>query len=515
MRTNVVVAVLLILALAFSSLAMAVDRDEDLVAEPDERIEWIKMGMILDIGNPGDPDSVIASGGYVIYDEGMYKMWYGGSDGRNFRVMYATSPNGLSWTKHGVAVDLGPPGAPDDQYTKDAAVLRTGPSTYRMWYTAQSSAVYGWRIMHATSSDGVNWIKDGVVFAKSGKAVAHPFVLPDGVGGYRMWFGEYDTMNWKVRYAVSSDGMTWSDQGLALDIGAPGDPDARHVYEPSVIIEPDGTHIMYYSAYDGNPYNYVDAFYAVSPNGLAGSWVKMGLILGRGDPGDYDDVQVLRPVIMRRLDGSHELFYTGQDGQNGRMMLAVEKRRETEATTHCGPRTLNLDSNGNWITCYIELPPGYDPRDIDATTILLNEVVSPELDPKYDFVSLEESYIVDHDENGIEERLVKFVRSEVDAIIDVGSAIGLTLTGELVDGTQFTSAEIIRVIDPPKLVPTGPEVDDPPFIRIEGFSSYWCYVIGRSETTTLSTSPFIRALLDVPEALFLDEPALGPDPQTW
>jgi hypothetical protein len=40
-----------------------------------------------------------------------------------------------------------------------------------------------------------------------------------------------------------------------------------------------------------------------------------------------------------------------------------------------------------WITAYIQLPEGYNPEDIDATTILLNGTISPVLDPKYDFVT--------------------------------------------------------------------------------------------------------------------------------
>ncbi|MCK4445332.1 MAG: hypothetical protein KAW09_12360, partial [Thermoplasmata archaeon] len=70
---------------------------------------------------------------------------------------------------------------------------------------------------------------------------------------------------------------------------------------------------------------------------------------------------------------------------------------EIKAQIDCDPDTLNLKSKGNWITCYIELPLGYDPRDVDAGTILLNGVLMPELNPKYGFVRSEDSYIVDHD----------------------------------------------------------------------------------------------------------------------
>jgi len=46
------------------------------------------------------------------------------------------------------------------------------------------------------------------------------------------------------------------------------------------------------------------------------------------------------------------------------------------------PDTLNLDTKGNWITCHIELPSGYDVNDVDVETIRLNGVIPAELPPK-------------------------------------------------------------------------------------------------------------------------------------
>ena len=108
------------------------------------------------------------------------------------------------------------------------------------------------------------------------------------------------------------------------------------------------------------------------------------------------------------------------------------------------PDTLNLKRKGQWITAYIELPEGYNPEDIDATTILLNETVQPVLDPKYDFVTNSSEYLVDHDEDGILERMVKFDRAEVMALLSVGEAT-LTITGK-VKGTPFEGSDTVRVL---------------------------------------------------------------------
>jgi hypothetical protein len=114
------------------------------------------------------------------------------------------------------------------------------------------------------------------------------------------------------------------------------------------------------------------------------------------------------------------------------------------ATTDIHPQTLNLKRKGQWITAYIQLPEEYAPEDIDANTVLLNKIIQPVLDPKYDFVTNSSEYLVDHNEDGILERMVKFYRAEVMPLLSVGKA-RLTITGE-VDGSSFDGSDIIRVI---------------------------------------------------------------------
>ncbi len=114
------------------------------------------------------------------------------------------------------------------------------------------------------------------------------------------------------------------------------------------------------------------------------------------------------------------------------------------ATVDINPDTLKLMAKGKWITAYIELPGGYDVADIDATTVLLNGTVPAVTDPKYDFVTDPGIYLTDHDGDGILERMVKFDRSAVQAILTVGDAVGITVTGE-VAGTPFEGSDIIGV----------------------------------------------------------------------
>lgn len=141
------------------------------------------------------------------------------------------------------------------------------------------------------------------------------------------------------------------------------------------------------------------------------------------------------------------------------------KKRGIEAEIDIDPDTLNLKSRGNWITCYIELPAGYDPRNINASTVLLNGVLMPELDLKYGFVRSEKSYIVDHDEDGILERMVKFDRAEVEKILTPSDEVVLTITGSLYDGRGFEGTDTISVIDHGRLSQSRPLIAPPPRSR--------------------------------------------------
>jgi len=325
MRTRAVLFVFIIMALSPIFSGPTSGGDEEPQGNSFENIVWQKMGLVQGLGAPGEPDDGSADSGSVMFDDGMYKVWYSGYDGNNWRLLYSTSPDGLVWTKHGIVVDLGPPGSYDDEYAMAPSVLKNNfTGTYEMWYVGQSISSYGWRILHANSTDGITWQKQGVAISKTpSRSVAHPNVHLDNNGVYRMWYSEYDQVHWRIGQALSNDGVNWSDQGIVLDIGAPGDPDSLYVYFPVVIIEPDGTHTMFYGGSDGNPNDILDIQYAMSPDGVGASWVKMGMTLSHGLPGDYDGVQATPTTARLRPDGLYELWYTGYEGNARRMMLAL------------------------------------------------------------------------------------------------------------------------------------------------------------------------------------------------
>jgi len=98
------------------------------------------------------------------------------------------------------------------------------------------------------------------------------------------------------------------------------------------------------------------------------------------------------------------------------------------------PNTLNLNSEGNWITCYLWLPEGYDVADVEPNTVMLGYSIPA------DWIWFDE-----------ETRLLmaKFRRSAVENLLieqELSGEVELSVTGALIDETTFGGTDTIRVI---------------------------------------------------------------------
>jgi hypothetical protein len=57
--------------------------------------------------------------------------------------------------------------------------------------------------------------------------------------------------------------------------------------------------------------------------------------------------------------------------------------------------------------------------------------------------------IGDYDGNGIPDLMVKFNRAAIQAILQVGDQVKITISGKLIDGRLFEGKDTIQVILPP------------------------------------------------------------------
>ena len=132
-------------------------------------------------------------------------------------------------------------------------------------------------------------------------------------------------------------------------------------------------------------------------------------------------------------DGTFEETITS-DGE----LTGDEFILQTQTVVDFDPDTLTRRNRGAVATVYIELPSGYDVSQIDISSIRLNDIVPALAKP---------TRAGDHDEDSVPDLMVKFDMSAVQAAVDVGESIAITITGE-VGGIGFQGTDIIRVINP-------------------------------------------------------------------
>src|SRR5690606_28112287 len=96
----------------------------------------------------------------VVESPGNYKMYFSPrSDGADI-YLATTTDGGLNWTCSGLVVPRGGGGTWDEVRVMSATVVKDGSSDYKMWYTGRNAATV-YAIGYATSSDGVSWTKYG------------------------------------------------------------------------------------------------------------------------------------------------------------------------------------------------------------------------------------------------------------------------------------------------------------------------------------------------------------------
>jgi hypothetical protein len=155
---------------------------------------FTKDRLVLSVGAAGSWDADKVGRPSVLLEGGVYKMWYDGQRNGARHVGYATSTDGVTFTKHPSNPVVLNAGAVDVKKVGSVYVMvaEGGDGTY--WYT---------------SPDGVCWAAKGRLFGLSGRSYdafgqVTPFLEVSGGVVQAIWFGGASVTTWNQnRIAVA------------------------------------------------------------------------------------------------------------------------------------------------------------------------------------------------------------------------------------------------------------------------------------------------------------------------
>ncbi|WP_428026091.1 hypothetical protein [Arcobacter sp.] len=165
----------------------------------DDNLERMKLSPNSVFIGCDEEDKVSLSYSWVVFDEGIYKMWYGSTvdwTSENSEMIhvikYATSKDGETWTRHGLAIpyELGVAQA----FSRPTVIKDS--SGYHMWFSYRSGDGTKYRIGYAFSLDGIQWDRkedSGIDVGKVGKwdseMICYPFVFEHKHKKYMLYNG--------------------------------------------------------------------------------------------------------------------------------------------------------------------------------------------------------------------------------------------------------------------------------------------------------------------------------------
>ena len=161
---------------------------------PDQPFRRVSRFPIVEL-NPIDPYTL--SYPWVLFEEGAARMWYGSNtrwgprkEDMRHLIKYAESADGLHWDRRDlVAIDFE---GPEEYAICKPCVIRDA-DRYRMWFCSRGGA---YRIRYAESADGLTWTRPsdgaGIDVSEEGwdaEMIEYPCVFDHGGRRYMLYAG--------------------------------------------------------------------------------------------------------------------------------------------------------------------------------------------------------------------------------------------------------------------------------------------------------------------------------------
>ncbi len=316
---------------ASPSLEAAPDPNLSLSGVPADR--WAKEpGVRIGPGGPYARRLVAHPSNSLRLRDGTLRLYFYGADADHGYLLSATSTDwGLTWRADpGYRLRS----QPREKWVSDPFVLPLRTGGYRLYYKAYRP---GWRgcLFSAYSRDGLEWEREGIRLmpgppgAPDSARTCFPWLAPGAEPAFRLYYGGSADPEpfglFRILSATSRDGITWRrDDGVRIDRGMAGAPDRGGALMPAVYRLGDGRVRMYYVGGNGEV-GWRAILSAVSRDGL--KWRREpGVRLAPGPEGTPDAAGLVKPSVLGLPDGRFRMFYVGMDGASARILSATAER---------------------------------------------------------------------------------------------------------------------------------------------------------------------------------------------
>ena len=170
----------------------------------------------------------------VLYEEGVYKMWFSAFIEGYSSIGYAVSIDGIEWDINELPVIDGNVGGTWQTDKGVGTVLRVN-DTLKMWYTGSSDnfnieLAIGYAYYDEIIEEWIidsNPVLEGEPNSWDAQGVVQPAVYYDG-GTYQMWYHGFENPSLYapcgIGHATSSDGINWEKDTLNNPVLLPGGP---------------------------------------------------------------------------------------------------------------------------------------------------------------------------------------------------------------------------------------------------------------------------------------------------
>jgi parallel beta-helix repeat protein len=135
-------------------------------------------------------------------------------------------------------------------------------------------------------------------------------------------------------------------------------------------------------------------------------------------------------------DGIGDTPYPMVPGARDRYPL-VKPRNRVQAALGLDPGWQRLENGKGEVTVHIELPAGLPPEDIETSSLLLNNTVSP-IRARFS--------IGDYDDDGVADLTARFSVREAYRVLQPGENVELFISGSLKNGLRFEGRRPLKVV---------------------------------------------------------------------